>query len=913
MRIPRATYRLQFQKKFTFTDARAILPYLADLGISHIYASPIFAARSGSTHGYDVIDHNRVNPEIGTKEELEHLCELALGLGLHWIQDFVPNHMAYDSANRLLFDVLEKGPKSIHSRFFDIEWNPPEPCLQGRILAPFLGSYYTEVLEQGKIRLVLDEKGLGFRYYDHRFPLRIDAYSKLLRLLASLQDTPRIPDDLRVDLERLANGFATPGPKAAGLKAELAALGGRPELQQALSNLNGTPGNPDSFSFLDTLLRAQHYRLAFWKIAAEEINYRRFFVINDLISLRTEEWEVFSATHEFLLAETKAGRFAGVRVDHIDGLHDPGLYLQWLRKEAGDCYLAAEKILAQGESLPAWPIQGTTGYDFLGAVNGLFVAQANQSAMAKAYSGFTGNAEPYHKALAAKKRLVLRRHMHGNLQQLTWALLSAAAEDRALCDITFSSLVWAIGEIMTHFPVYRTYVDAHSFDEKDRAIIRTAIQLAREFEPDLEFEINFVGQHLLMNFNNAACRHSRSDFVMKFQQFTSPLMAKAFEDTFFYCYNKLISLNEVGCSPLVFGLGRDAFDAFVAARQAQWPHALNATATHDTKRGEDARARINVLSEIPQEWEHAAERWSRYNRPRKHPGRGEPIPDSNDEYLIYQSLIGGLPFEEAEFPAFRRRMQAFVLKAVREAKVHTGWVRNNPEYEQGCRQFLERILTESESNPFWTDFLTFQRRVAFYGVFNSLSQLVLKLACPGVPDIYQGTEFWDFNFVDPDNRRPVDFEKRMLLLGDLRKREGSDRGALIAELLRARNDGRIKMFTMHRALRARAEMPALFERGEYIPIAPLGQHQQSIVAFFRRDGPLWALVAAPRFLTRVIKDPNLPLGEPAWGETRIDIPPGAPRTWVNSFTGKLVPTHHPLKVSCILEDFPVALLTGLGP
>ncbi len=907
MQIPRATYRLQFHKGFAFRDAMAILPYLAKLGISHIYASPVFMARPGSLHGYDILNHNCINPELGGEEDFDSVCGLALKLGLQWIQDFVPNHMAYDSDNALIMDVLEKGRSSPYADFFDIDWNPYELRLQNRILAPFLGSFYAHALDRGEIRFVWDSRGLGFSYYRQRYPLRINGYPELIRHFA--RECGKTNNELRRNLEILADGFESgPTPE---LMQDLVRMGGQAELRQLTREMNGTPGDPASLSLLDQLLRNQHFRLAFWKTAADEINYRRFFAINDLISLRCEDRAVFDTIHRLLLRKLKTGRIAGLRIDHIDGLHDPALYLRWLREQAGDRLIVVEKILAAGETLPAWPVQGTTGYDFLNALNGLFLDRSNDTAMVKAYSRLVGPLLPYRLVLADKKRLLLGRHMRGNIEQLAWMFEKIAAGSRYACDLTHPSLAQAISEIMVHFEVYRTYISPLLFSPADQKVLETAIQAARESNPDLEYEIGIVGTYLLKQPKADGSGPWQSEFIMKFQQFTGPLMAKAFEDTFLYCYNKLISMNDVGGTPMEFGLDPADFCGFLSRRQRNFPHTFNATATHDTKRGEDVRARINVLSEIPAQWERRVSRWMRINRPKKPLGQTGPIPDSNDEYFLYQTLVGALPFDAQEVPAFRARMESYVVKAVREAKVHTGWVKSHPEYEEGCVRFLRQILDGTHDNPFWPDFLEFQKRVAHFGMLNSLSQVLIKIASPGVADFYQGCELWDFSLVDPDNRRPVDFAKRERHLNGILQREATDRGTFIVDMLANMADGRAKLFVVHRGLKTRLEIPELFEVGDFLPVEACGPLAECAFAFLRRRGPLWALVVAPRLTTRLVRPGALPLGESVWRETGLRLPEETPRTWINAFTGQLLTGQHPLKVGRVLEDFPVALLTGL--
>ena len=834
MHVPVATYRVQLHKEFGFRQAGAIAAYLEELGVSHFYASPIFEARAGSMHGYDIVDPGRINPELGDEAGLDALVASLRKHGLYWLQDIVPNHMAFDSQNALILDVLEKGRSSKFCKFFDIDWNHLYEGLRGRLLVPFLGKFYAEALEDGDIRLVYTEDGLFITYYSLRLPLKVASYVRVIeRNLHALEEVlgPQDPDFIK--LVGTVHFFRTLAAAAEGAcedeqvvhaKKMLWALYLSNEaikkfIDDNIAHFNGMKGEPRSFDDLDALIAEQFFRLSYWKVAAEEINYRRFFTINELISLRVEDEDVFNFTHAFIFKLLNDGVIQALRVDHVDGLYDPAGYLRRLRERSGDAYIVVEKILEPKEELPAdWPVEGTTGYDFLNCVNGLFCRRDNEMAFDRLYHDFTGQAFSYDELVAAKKRLITGKHLAGNVDNLAHMMKKVSANDRYGRDITLYGLKRALVEVMANFPVYRTYINTDAVSAADRHFIDEAVERARRNIPDFIHELNFIHQFLLMGRGGSLADEDRRellDFVMNFQQYTAPLMAKGFEDTVLYIYNRLISLNEVGSSPNRFGTTPDEFHAFNRERAASWPHSMNTTATHDTKRGEDARARINVLSELPDEWAERLKAWEKMNEPAKKLSGRRSMPDKNDEYFLYQTLIGAWPFAEEAGPAFTRRIRQYMVKAVREAKIHTAWVKPDIEYENACSSFVNAILTPSKENRFLKAFLPFQRKIAHYGILNSLSQTLLKTVSVGVPDLYQGSELWDLSLVDPDNRRPVDFQKRAAALRDITKKARRDTGKLIDELLGDADDGRVKLFLMHRALWARKECVGLFREGTW--------------------------------------------------------------------------------------------------
>jgi len=932
MKIPSATYRLQFTPEFGFSEAVGVLPYLHALGISDIYASPIFHAREGSQHGYDVVDPNELNPQLGSEEEFESLNEQARRLGLGWAQDIVPNHMAYDGQNRMLMDVLENGEASPFFDFFDIDWQHPYESMRGKVLAPFLGGFYGECLEKGEIALHYDRHGLGVRYFSLQLPVNLESYSEVLtqnlnllrkrlgshhldfiKLLGVLYALKNIPPKQE---------SADRADQILFVKQMLWELyTGTREIKEHLdaniARFNGIPGNPESFSLLDRLLSQQHYRLSFWKVAAEELDYRRFFNINELISLRVEDEKVFRHSHTLIFKLVREGKLSGLRVDHVDGLYDPLGYLKRLRQEAGDLYLTVEKILGVDEELPsAWPVEGTTGYDYLNILNGIFCAGQQRRRFNQIYERFTGLETSWPALMPEKKRLIIGKYMAGDIESLAYLLKRVSSRDRHAADVTLYGLKRALVEVLAFFPVYRSYVSPGSFSAQDRDQLTKAVERAKEANAGLLLELNYIGRFLLLDFADHATDEERNrwtDFVMHFQQLTGPLMAKGSEDTALYVYNRLLSLNEVGGAPDRFGASVEEFHDFNLRRLAHWPHAMNATATHDTKRGEDARARINVLSELPAEWEKNLRTWSRTNRAKKTKLRGAEAPDRNDEYFLYQTLIGSYPLNQDQDGEFLERLTAYLIKAVREAKVHTEWLKPDGAYEQAFVDFARQILAPAEGNRFMEEFLPFAKKIAYCGMFNSLSQTLLKIASPGVPDVYQGTELWDLSFVDPDNRRPVDYAKRRHLLEELKDGEVKDRPGLLRDLLSRWENGRIKLYLIHKLLDFRRAHRELFTDGEYIPLEATGESRQAVCAFARRKGQTWALAVVPRLVGHRVYHGTPPLGAEVWNSTALSLRDDMPGRWLDIISGERLeasdtaPTKN-LLLRGVFNNFPAALL-----
>ncbi len=907
MDIPRATYRLQFNRSFGFHDAHSIAPYLAGLGISHVYASPIFKARKGSPHGYDIIDSNEINPELGTQADFEALVAALKSRGIGWIQDVVPNHMAYDGDNPYLADVLEKGRRSRFADVFDIDWDSGDGNLRGRVLAPFLGRPYGECLEKGEMKILPGASGLVVKVGGLRFPVNAKSYSAILGPVQGFparvagQSGESLTDDEFARLKQGLWGFYEAGGA------------GRQLIDARLEEVNGSPGSPGTFTALDTVLSSQYYRLAHWRLSAEEINYRRFFDISELIGVRVEDGDVFRLTHTLIFRLIERGLIDGLRIDHIDGLFDPTAYLSQVRQRLPDLYVIVEKILGDSEDLPAaWPVQGTTGYDFLNAVNGLFVSEKNAEPMERLYRAFTGLAGSAAQLLREKKRLALNSLFRGELARLCHLTERIAAGTIRGRDLMGSRLRQALSEVLIAFPVYRTYVDGDAIRDADPLYIGQALAEARSTRPGLDAEIDFIAALFDAGGSDAAGgigAEPAHAWRGLFQQLSSPLTAKGFEDTFLYVYNRLLSLNEVGGFPRRFGFSPQDFHRFCRDRNDRWPNSLNATATHDTKRGEDARARLNVLSEFPGLWTKQIRHWGRINRRRKSPVLGKPAPDRNDEYLFYQALIGAFPFE-GNTQEFRDRMKVYAVKALREAKRRTSWHEPDGDYEVACLRFLEAILAPGGDNRFLAGLIRFQRRIARFGMLNSLSQLLIKMTAPGAPDFYQGTELWDFSLVDPDNRRPVDFKHRISMLAAIQAGFESDRESLIGNMLSSMEDGRVKMFLIWRALSARRRFAGLFGGGEYLPLSPRGRCRENVMAFARRKGPLWAITVVPRLLHSRVKDGELPLGQEFWADTRLTAMDGMPSIWRDAIAGEDLVFESNCPVGAILQRFPVALLIG---
>ena len=958
MRIPTATYRLQFHKDFGFADAGELIGDLRDLGISDVYASPIFKARAGSLHGYDIVDHRQIDPALGGADEFAKFSAALKTHGMGLILDIVPNHMGIaEASNAWWMDVLENGPSSSYASYFDIEWHPANPHLENKVLLPILEDQYGNVLEDGKLRLVYDDGAFFICYYDIKLPVAPRTYSAilshqidrlsetldkdaahLLEFQSILTAISHLPLPTEADPEKLAERRR----EKEIVKRRIAALyqesaEARSAIDAAVRHFNGNVGDPRSFDPLDQLLNAQTYRLAFWRVAGEEINYRRFFDINELAAIRTEAAEVFQATHQLILQLLAQAKVSGLRVDHPDGLRDPAAYFQQLQQSqlAQDpgarsnsnglpLYIVAEKILSKGEALPAdWAVSGTTGYDFLNQVNGLFVRRASRGAFDKIYGDFIGTKSSYRELVNSRKKMIMLISLASEINALSHRLDDISERNRHYRDFTLIGLTFAIREVIACLSVYRTYADETKGDmsERDRDYIAAAVEEARKRNPRTARAIfDFIGDTLaLKNLGRfqSADHQAVIDFVMKFQQLTGPVMAKGVEDTAFYVYNRLISLNEVGGDPEEFGISLETFHRQNSARLEHWPHTLLTLSTHDTKRGEDARARIDTLSEIAPEWRAALMRWRNFNEAKKSLVDGELAPDRNDEYLFYQALVGAWPdgaLGRDELAGFRERIAAYMEKAIKEAKVHTSWVNPNEAYDRAVEKFVREVLDPDSSDGFLNDFDEFHKPIAFAGMVNSLAQTLLKMTAPGVPDFYQGTELCDLNLVDPDNRRPVDFAKRRNFLEEFKREESVDRAGMVCDMLSQWQDGRVKLYLIYKILNFRREHRELFQSGDYLPLYAEGKFREHICAFARRWNDHWIIVAAPRLLTRIVPPGCLPLGEPVWEDAVLRLRHGTPEYWHNILTDEILSARKTegeqkvLPLHQIFKTYPVAFI-----
>ena len=940
--VPLATYRLQFNANFGFRDAIRILDYLHGLGISHVYASPILASRRGSHHGYDVTDPSRIDPALGGEEAFDAFQAALEERGMGLLLDIVPNHMAASGENPWWMDVLEYGPDSPFAFYFDIDWHPPSRDLENKLLLPFLEKPFGEILDAGEFKIRCDNGRFFLGYGEQTFPIAPHSYREIL-----LHAEPEGNEAIDIDspawhewtgILAVASSVAadySPGTQAAAerrskfeqmrerLKQLLTSSPGEAALlERTLAKLNGVVGEARSFTHLERILSEQYYRLAFWRTPSESINYRRFFSIADLVGIRVEDPAVFEATHETAIRLAYKPGVTGFRIDHIDGLRDPGAYLNRLRERLSresshsEPYLVVEKILEVGESLPEdWPLAGSTGYDYLNFANRLLVEAEQASAIERVYARWTRTQADFEDVLYEKKKLVMRTLLAVEIRSLGRQLAQLARGDRYSRELDPSELMEALIEVTACLPVYRTYIQTPDVPPAAQAILPRAIDQARRRRSNLPSTcFDFLSDVLLVRpreHTRPSQREARLAFVTRWQQFTGPVVAKGLEDTALYVYFPLASLNEVGGDPRLSGTDPFAFHDFIVSRQTKWPNSLNATTTHDTKRSEDARARIAVLSEIPREWESALKSWSEANDTYTTQVNGTVVPDRSEQYLFYQTLIATWPLTEDDWATLVPRIQDYVVKATREAMVRTRWTRPNEPHESALRDFVAGVLDRGRNAAFCTCFEKFQERTALYGMLNGLGQIVLKVASPGVPDHYQGSELWDLRLVDPDNRGPVDFAKRATLLASLRNALKGTCSQCIGELLAKWPDGRVKLYVLAQALRARRERPDLFDHGEYLPLQVLGSRQNRVLAFARRHREHWAVAIIPRCVAGARAPVVDPKRRQFWSLTSIKVPEQAPKHWVNVFAGTPSPVasqHNQISLADAFADFPVALL-----
>jgi (1->4)-alpha-D-glucan 1-alpha-D-glucosylmutase len=878
-RVPVATYRLQLHADFGFDAAAEVADYIRRLGVSHVYSSPYLQAAPGSRHGYDVVDHHHVNDELGGSEAHARFSTRLIECELGQVLDIVPNHMAMSGRrNRYWWDVLENGPSSRYSTYFDIDWQSHEEKLRNKLLVPILGDHYGRVLERGEILLKRCDGEFFFKYFDHELPASPRSLPSILA--AAARDTGSDYLAFFADsLSRLPHASLTDRASVTERhrdKSVIADLLERlfnetPFIAEAVENaLKAINNNVDR---LDAILEQQNYRLAYWQTAKEELVYRRFFDVNTLVGLRVENPQVFSDTHALILRWLREGTLDGIRVDHPDGLLDPRGYFERLRGEASDVWILAEKIIEPGESYRReWPIDGTTGYDYLNQAGGLFVDSSNEEALTKIYSDFTGETADYAAVFREKKHTVMRDLLGSDVNRLTSLLTGIFESHRDRRDYTRSDASRAIRELVACLAVYRTYVspDRDEITEDDERYIDRAIECAKKNRPEMDPDLfEFIRDILLLRVRGPM----EAEFVMRFQQFTGPAMAKGVEDTVFYCFNRLLALNEVGGDPGCFGVSPQDFHAFCAQVQRSRPHTMLASSTHDTKRSEDVRMRLCLLSEIPGQWQKAVARWSSHNAKYK---AANECPDRNTEYMLYQTMLGA-------WPIGMDRLWPFMEKATREAKRKTSWLAPNEQFESATRQFIESLYRDEE---FLRDFEKFVQPLIAPGRVSSLALALLKLTSPGIPDFYQGSELWDLSLVDPDNRRPVDYALRKRLLCQMQHLN-------VEQVWQRIDEGLPKLWTIHHGLRVRREHPECFgENGAYTPLAATGPKSTHALAYLRGEK---AMVLVPRLAMKLAD---------TWADTRLEIPPG---TWRNELSGASF-TGGSVEIANLLEAFPVALL-----
>ena len=917
--IPSATYRIQLHRGFTFSQARSIVPYLAKLGIGALYASPMFMAAPGSTHGYDVCDHNRLNPELGTEEEFKALCDDLKSHGMGFIADFVPNHMGIERAiNPWWRSVLEHGPSSPYARYFDIDWQPLKSGLQNKVLLPELGQQYGRILEDGGFSIEFSNGEFSLRHGELCLPMDPCTTVGLLREAAG-EMADSVPAELesiitaiehlpsRTDLDpkntteraRETNIIRERLTRLCEEKPEAATA-----IARALDHFQN-PSDPDCFDRMDALIDAQAYRLSFWQVAGEEINYRRFFDVNTLAAVRVELPEVFEEIHRLVLDLLNKGMITGIRVDHIDGLADPLGYLQRLREEGGpDFYLVVEKILASDERLRRqWPVDGTTGYEFAIQMTQLLLNPEGVPTLATAYDKWLGYHSDFSDVVYRSKKLVMQTSMASEINVLGDLLNRISESHRWYRDFTANSLTTAVRELIACFPVYRTYLDPEQIpDEEDVRIIDRALRMTRRRNPASERTVlAFLRDVLLPPSENShpVDEELRRLFVRKFQQCTGPIAAKGVEDTALYVFNRHVALNEVGGDPHLPAMSVETFHRLNAERQHSWPHCMLTTSTHDTKRSEDVRARLAALTEIADDWSRSIRRWQTLNRKHHEVIDGESVPDHNEEYQIYQALVGAWPAEglhQGNASEFTRRIQEYMVKALHEAKVNSSWLSPNAAWDEAVCRFVQAIMEPSTRNRFLPSLAEFAGRLSELGAINSLTQTILKLTCPGVPDLYQGTESWDFSLVDPDNRRPVDYERRMEDLAAIAEPDP-------AQLLADWRSGRIKMFLINRLLELRAKWGDVFSNGDYRPLESRGEHADKIIAFSRQYEGKVVVVIAPR-LTSTLGFP--PVGG-VWQDSKVSLPV-VEAGWRDILTGRTAEANQVLDLKEALGVLPFTIL-----
>lgn len=894
-----STYRFQFNSDFTFEQFEKHIDYLKRLGVKTIYASPVFEAVAASSHGYDGLNPNRINPELGTLEQLKSISETLNDHSLYWLQDIVPNHMAFHPENPWLWDVLEKGRLSQYASFFDVAWN--SRLFHGKLMVPVLADKLDKILDDGLIKLEIAENKIRVTYEESSFPLNAESIRFLLGNISVAEN--QLLADFLLQLE---TALQEENPQAFSLKwnelvVQLAALlkhdQSRALLDSRIILLNSNREN------LQRLLEYQSYALCYWKETEGKINFRRFFTINGLICINIQNPENFQIYHELIKTLVDEGVFQGVRVDHVDGLYDPSEYLKRLRETVGsEKTIVVEKILEEGEDLPgAWPIQGTTGYDFLADVNNLFTKKQSEQLFTTFYQELTADSRDIMSLLLEKKEKILYDYMGGELENLYHLFLELGLRPSD-SNVQDNDLQEVIARFLIHCPVYRYYGNQLPFSSEEYTALEAIFSELQETYPQLKTAIDLLENILLTKPQEEDADFTARvlEFYQRCMQFTGPLMAKGGEDTLMYTYYRFIGHNEVGDSPINFGITTDDFHQKMIHRQRNWPLSLNTTSTHDTKRGEDVRARLNVLSEFGSEWINKVTDWQKLNLTL----RAEcQAPDSNDEYMIYQSLLGAYPASGTHDEFFLERIEEYVRKALREAKVHSSWENPDEDYEQGTAQFIRSIL--KKDSPFLDDFLPFWKKVATYGIVNSLAQLALKFTCPGVPDVYQGDELWDFSLVDPDNRRPVDYEERKAFLQEI-----EEANPLLTDMWEQRENGKIKLWLTQRLFKLRQTYPDLFTQGEYDALEVQGTYKEHLLAFSRSYKDAIVVVVIPLQTAEICVEQRKDIFNLDWKDTLIYLPQRVSSQWEFVLQDKEATFEHFLTPATLFNEFPVAILKG---
>jgi len=900
---PTTTYRLQFHRHFTLKDAMRVIPYLRELGVGCVYASPIFEAVPGSTHGYDMVNPLRINPEIGTLDELRALSACCKANGLNWIQDIVPNHMAFHSSNKWLMDVLEKGPFSEFASIFDTSFS--SSFFRGPIRAPFLGDTLERGVTNGELKLLLRGGKLNLAYYDQYYPINVKGYDRLLARSAEVPGkTMKLLHDTIHEVLLCKQRDKEAGNQAYDRLFNvwhrfLRSKKARTLVDNALAGLNNNAEE------IRQLCKEQYYELCHWESSHYRINYRRFFTVNNLICLQAQESDVFRRLHSFIKDLIDEGVFQGIRIDHLDGLFDPEKYVNELRNLVGpNVYIVVEKILAKNEHLPTyWPIQGTTGYDFLAAINQLLTVGKNERVFNRFYQRLVAQPKDIQEQIWEKKKFILEQHMQGEVGNLGQLFKQAKwVPKHVMREIGENSFKEAIGALLVYCPVYRFYGNQWPLGEEDKEFLKELFDVCRAQRPMAKDALDVLEKlWLALEGENKNLDSKRLYFYQRLMQFSGPLMAKGVEDTLMYTYNRFIGHNEVGDSPTNFGLSVEQFHLLMMERQECWPLDMNATATHDTKRGEDARARLQALSGLPKAWKLVVKNMERLAET----VHEEELPEVNDRYFIYQTLMASYPVE-AEEDSYSKRLDAYLAKALREAKVNSQWSNPNEAYEQRCMYFAHKLL--DKDGPFWPLWFPLLERIKYYGMFNSLVQTILKIAAPGVPDVYQGTENWDFSFVDPDNRRSVPFEKYQAALHSF----SHSKDTLLAYWLK-RDNGHVKQWLMQRLLRYRQEQAVLFEKGIYQSLRVSGRYRNHVLAFYRRYRQQWMIGIVPVHIVSICADQHCEIEALDWKDTRVDWPADMPSSFFDVLNG----VKRDIADKCLLGDLfhaklPLAVLQAEG-